>query len=409
MSRTRTTWAAGKTAMDAPANPGYGTEDQDHPAKPGPDPAADAHNKGDTVSWAEENDGQTGEDGPAPAMPTEDGEHPAKKAAERRRFAAAERRASHAIRLAEAILPSNSTVATIEDQATDLMAMSTEQILSSLDRLSDQNSPFAGGFLAEDDEEVAFDEDEAMLAEMLDDGPVAFNEEEAMLAQMLAEDDEPFDEDEAMLAEMLDDEPVAFNEEEAMLAQMLAEDDEPFDEDEAMLAEMLDDEPVAFNEEEAMLAQMLAEDAPDEDKTANGDRVAELEAEIAALRAQASPMGEALPDGPNSEEVQQVALMDDDMDPMAMMDLNAEDEDLSALYGGYTASKKDDDKEASEDDAEVAADDDDKEAKKAAQRPQARKASAGVKQLGSIPKQASDEINSLSALWASAPDVSDHF
>ena len=371
MSRTRTTWAAGKTAMDAPANPGYGTEDQDHPAKPGPDPAADAHNKGDTVSWAEENDGQTGEDGPAPAMPTEDGEHPAKKAAERRRFAAAERRASHAIRLAEAILPSNSTVATIEDQATDLMAMSTEQILSSLDRLSDQNSPFAGGFLAEDDEEVAFDEDEAMLAEMLDDEP--------------------------------------FNEEEAMLAQMLAEDDEPFDEDEAMLAEMLDDEPVAFNEEEAMLAQMLAEDAPDEDKTANGDRVAELEAEIAALRAQASPMGEALPDGPNSEEVQQVALMDDDMDPMAMMDLNAEDEDLSALYGGYTASKKDDDKEASEDDAEVAADDDDKEAKKAAQRPQARKASAGVKQLGSIPKQASDEINSLSALWASAPDVSDHF
>jgi len=43
--RKRTTWAADRNASAPPATPGYGTEDQDHPAHQ-PDPAQAAYAKG---------------------------------------------------------------------------------------------------------------------------------------------------------------------------------------------------------------------------------------------------------------------------------------------------------------------------------------------------------------------------
>ena len=43
------------------------------------------------------------------------------------------------------------------------------------------------------------------------------------------------------------------------------------------------------------------------------------------------------------------------------------------------------------------------------QRPQARKTSKGAKSLGAVTKAASSEVNDLSQLWESAPDVTDVF
>jgi hypothetical protein len=61
------------------------------------------------------------------------------------------------------------------------------------------------------------------------------------------------------------------------------------------------------------------------------------------------------------------------------------------------------------DEAEDAKDLKDEESKKAALRPQPKKASKGAKTLGGVSKAASSEVGDLSKLWESAPDVSRFF
>lgn len=396
MARVRKTWTD-KRAAEAPAMP---AEDGGHPAA---SPDKDPGPKGDTKSWAEEQTPQTGEDGPAPQLPTESANHPADKAAaDRRRFAAAERKASHAIRLAEAVLGKGASVPMIEDQATDFMNMETSQILSSLERLS-EHQPTAGGFFAEEpaDDEFALDD-----------------EEEAMLAEMLAVDSKEADEDEVLLAQMLAEEGMSD------------------------VGHLAGDDAEGANDEGKEAGAVEATD----EKSAADDRIAALEAQIAALteaiknptpapvaaEVEATETAEACgEEAPMGMEEPEPAS---DFDPMGMMDSEeAMDDDLASLYSGYRAAGKksdddesddddgdDDDKEEPKedegsDDGDDGDSDDDKEAKKKAseskQRPQPRKASTGVKSVGQVTKAASDsnEIAKLSSLWASAPDVSDHF
>ena len=80
---------------------------------------------------------------------------------------------------------------------------------------------------------------------------------------------------------------------------------------------------------------------------------------------------------------------------------NIDVDDLSVLYGMHTASEEEGEKAEEEEPA--------KEEKQAAVRPQARKASTGIKTLGTVAKVASSSVDDLSKLWASAPDVSDIF
>ena len=149
--RNRMTWAAGRSASAAPATPGYGTEDQEHPAHQA-DPAYEKYKKGDPDAWAETPKAPPYPQGNPPATPgydVEDQDHPAHKEQPRNpksaRFmrAAVERKAAKCLRIARHLLGKKATVSAVEDQALDLMDWSDSRIDSTLGRL-------AGGFMASD-------------------------------------------------------------------------------------------------------------------------------------------------------------------------------------------------------------------------------------------------------------------
>ena len=79
--RQRMTWAAlDREAAAPPATPGYGVEDQDHPAHTQDDPGPHDYENGDTSSWAEDVHPPPYGDSGAPATPgygVEDQDHPA--------------------------------------------------------------------------------------------------------------------------------------------------------------------------------------------------------------------------------------------------------------------------------------------------------------------------------------------
>ena len=103
-----------------------------------------------------------------------------------------------------------------------------------------------------------------------------------------------------------------------------------------------------------------------------------------------------------------MALMDVDLSAQA-----SDDDILAALFDDTrTAADKEKEEEAEEEvEEEEVEEEEEKEAtkKKASVRPQTRKKSAGIKQLGNIEKTASDEISQLSQIWPSDPDISEHF
>lgn len=234
---------------------------------------------------------------------------------------------------------------------------------------------------------------------------------EQMLAQMLAEEDNGGDAEEAMLAQMLAEEDNGGDAEEAMLAQMLAEEDNGGDAEEATLAQMLADaEKPAQEEEEAC------------DACGPDAQLENIEFE---------------------EEVEEAPLLAAEEDPMGLMEEIIEDDSvLAQLYGGRMAAKKgeddEDDKDKGDEDGGDEGDDngddeadetsdnddedgddkdkdkdkDEKEGKKkaAARKPRPRTASTNIKTVGAVHTASSpNEIDDLSRLWDSAPDVTDHF
>jgi len=129
------------------------------------------------------------------------------------------------------------------------------------------------------------------------------------------------------------------------------------------------------------------------------------------------------------KEASDLVMTADVHDPMGLAADVDEDAVLAELFGKSAKAGDDDDEdkeEKEEHDEDAAEDDEDhiedleedkadeekdlkKEEKKASLRPQAKKASSGVKSLGSVPKTASSDVNELSKLWQSAPDVSSVF
>ena len=192
--------------------------------------------------------------------------------------------------------------------------------------------------------------------------------------------------------------------------------------DELLLEEMVAEEGMGHDlgeegmghdlDEESMLDKMLAEEGMDQNDPAHFE----------SMRDEGS-------EDPGDEE--SMEYMDDMVDPMGLGDDIVEEDDMMILASlfGKDASEKDEDKAEKEDhDAGAVADDkdhieklekdeaedakdlkDEESKKKAALRPQPKRASKGAKTLGGVSKAASSEVGDLSKLWESAPDVSRFF
>lgn len=169
-SRTRTTWAAASRRASAPpADPGYGKEDQDHPAHK-PDPAQGQYAKGDPEAWAEGVHKPPYPQGNAPADPgygSEDQDHPAHKKMpavpkEANLKQLVSRKASKCLKVARAMLGPKAKQAAVEDQALDLMDMPEQHLNATYQRLS-------GGFLADQKSQTAcFDDMDPGVDPVLD-------------------------------------------------------------------------------------------------------------------------------------------------------------------------------------------------------------------------------------------------
>ena len=328
----------------------------------------------------------------------------------------------------------------------------------------DQNDPFTYDFtgemeiptppiMAEDDGIEAEDpEAEAMLASMLagdDDGIEAEDPEaEAMLASMLAGEDDGVEaedpEAEAMLAEMLAGKHAEEDHKGGKYAEMALK---ALDEVKALKAELealkaskhspkAEDDPMGLmsedgGDDDAELASLFGgklaskkggkkaeadEDGDDDEPKAGkkGGKKAEadddgdepkagkkaLKKKLAALRAEMAKLAAEVEDDDDGETAE-----DDDGDDEPKAGKKA----YQSLFADDDDGDDDGDGEQEEEEEEEVELEDDAETKKEARlRPQTRKASTGVKTLGSV-RLASSGKDDLSKLWKAAPDVSDHF
>ena len=185
------------------------------------------------------------------------------------------------------------------------------------------------------------------------------------------------------------------------------------------VAKKSEEEEAPKAEEEAPKAE---EEAPKAEKNAADRKAAirrlaglELSAEVrealSALLKAEEPMAEEQPVEAGEEPTAEDFMMDDMgvEDPMLMDDMGMDDmgvDELSSLYGSRVAKKSEEETAEEEHEAEEEAP---KAEKKAAVRPQPRKASNGVRSVGAVSKVASGDMNDLSRLWESAPDVSKIF
>lgn len=524
--------AADRKASAPPATPGYGTEDQDHPAHTQEDPGADDYKNGDTSSWAEDVHQPPYPDGNPPADPgydVEDQDHPAHKRQPRLPKSAKSlraqvvKKADKCIRLARHTLGKEASVEMIEDQALDYMDMPDEQLDKTLQRLG-------GGFLAQydlDDEVLVEDE---MVDELLaqdedeDEGEMAcgpkFSAEDVMTklealasdvaaikagnVEVKADQNDPngptlapkpqteeqeraegaatakdehtaspdnpiammfdqFDTDsdgfvsqdewrgnKAVFASLDTDNDGIIARDEVISAfyaqDMLVEDDLMTDlepDEAAMLAEMLDDGdegemacgPTSMEEEIEEGVEIMAskskgkkseddedegdEDEGDEDQDEEADEDSDKEASVEAdmFSMQGDPMGLATDDSIITED--DSLLMDifgGDIERVASKkksedeEKKKEDEEEAEEEAAETIQEEDEEKAKDEDEDEGDEKEGGKKNKKASPRPQPKKASKGVQKVGHVQATPQgNEVNELSQLWDSEPDVSSVF
>ena len=444
--RKRTTWAADRNASAPPATPGYGTEDQDHPAHQ-PDPAQAAYAKGDPDAWAETPKAPPYPQGNPPATPgydVEDKDHPAHEDPARNPKnarslkAAVMRKAAKAVAVARSMMGKTANEDQIEEQALDLMDMPDEALQATFDRLS-------GDFLAEEEvpSEVAADP----LDEVQSCGDMAIQGQDPLDA-LLAQGDVP---EEGKKSE-LDD---VMAQMETLLAKVkgMKSADQNDPKGPTLAPKPKSEEEAKKTASRKRIASMLRAADTDGDgfimkadwqgnprifmalDTDNDDILA-LDEALQACGEEPMAQDELL--SPEDEmllaEMEQKACKaakksedDEEVDDEADEPKEAkkgkkakksdeEDDEAEEPKEAKKAKKSDDDEDADDIEFEAADEDEEpKEAKKASktasQRPQPRKPSTGVKRLGAVAKTASgaSEIDNLSSLWASDPDVSEVF
>jgi len=482
MRRRRMTWAA-----EPPATPGYGQEDQGHPAHNQPDPNAEKYMNGDPDSWAETPNPSPYPEGNPPSIPgydTEDQDHPAHKRNPRVPKEATRRmlqvKADKCVKIASHMLGRHASEEAVENQALDLMDLPSSQVDATLRRLSsdflsyeeeEDGFEMMGGRYSEDEMEEDFEgEDyEGMLAQMEEEmeeeevvarrrwanqndpkgktlSPDGEDEEEAR--KTAAEDEEEDDEDD-------DDDVVGSKKKKAAKKKKKEDDDDDDDDDKENFFEKMqkakkkkkkaadeeeDDEEEDDEEEDddddedekegskkkaKLLSIFDKEDTHGdgfimkEDWTGSRKLFASLDTDDDGIIARADisaghyGCGRSAEEEILEEDIEEAMVeeMDDasmfsmDIDPM-MGDPDS-DEVLEEIFGGKRAAE---DAEEEEEEEEV----EEKEAKKkkasktASRKPQPRKKNPGLVKLGSL-GASNSELEELSKLWQSSPDVSDIF
>ena len=404
MKRERLT---NRAASAPPANPGYGTEDQDHPAHQA-DPAHGDYAKGDPDAWAETPNPPPYAEGNPPADPgydVEDQDHPAhtknpRVPKEARGLQAAilsmaEAKADKCLKVAKAMLRGRKgiTASMVEEQAFTMMDWSDAHLASTQERLG-------GGFLAEEFEDDLGPVDMDILGD--DDLPPPDETEyleDDELDALLADDDELDD-------DMGDPMAMLTAKVETLTSELTAM--------KAAAKKGEDDEEVVEGKKKAKKGE--DEDAPEEKDPKEVD---------ASMFASADEMGNPIQmtaedsilneifGSKKSEDEDEEADEDDDKEAKKKKAKKSEDEDDVEEDEDKEAKKKKAKKSEDEDDVEEdVEEDEDKEAKKkkaSKQRPQPRKPSKGVSRVGSVTRTSGGEINDLSKLWETSPDVSDVF
>jgi len=168
--------------------PGYGSEDQGHPAHQA-DPDYAKYKEGDPSAWAEDVHQPPYPQSNPPAIPgydVEDQDHPAHKEQPRNPKNASlkaqvEKKAAKCIRVARVMLGCDAAADAVEDQALDLMDVPDENLDSMYARMS-------GGFMGAEEEVPAEEEDEEIAALLAADEPV--EEEDGVMARIKAMEDE---------------------------------------------------------------------------------------------------------------------------------------------------------------------------------------------------------------------------
>lgn len=427
MSRQRLTWQDGgdkaasqqvlpvEQARAASAHPATPDEGAAHPAAQ-PDPGEHDYENGDTSSWAEDPTTGPYPNSAHPETPDEGSAHPAAKEAARDLRAAVERKAAKCIRIATAMLGAGATVAAIEDQALDLMDMPDTAINATLNRLAeDEDEDDAEEEGKEASDETRSAADEALLRKLLaeededeDEGKEA--SDEALLRRLLAEEDEDEDEgkeasvEKSALDQILEKLSGIDNRLSALETPKTAEDEDE-DDDEALLANLLAEEEVVEAPEddvESMLLSMLEEEIVIDEPEMIEEMIEDDD------------------DDMDDDMTLDMGLTEDSMGLGDEDIMDEGDDDLLAnlFADSRLAGDEDDDDEEEEEEVEeeeveeeeVEEEEVEKEAKKANLKPRPKKASAGASRLGGVTKSAdSSEIDELSKLWPSAPDVSKVF
>ena len=414
MSRQRLTWekkaenrvADSNVPSGEPASPAYRPEkgvdaygmDSDFGATPNPGPYPSSEH---------------------PAYPDEGPASPAYKAA------ALERRAAKCLRVASAMLGKDASTDDIENQALILMDLPDRAIHATLVRMGKESGKEeeekAAETLQEEAEDKAAEKSEKKASPL--DSRIA--RIERILVKLAGEDGKEEEEKAAeSIQEKAEEKAEAKDEDKAKKKANRRRRRAGMGE-EAMLEQMLMEEGMMdkFSEEEGMLEQMLVEEgmhhgeAMDHDDEAMDEEVeGEMLDEMLAEAASADPGDHDTDESAMGDEsaMEEVVMTD----PMGMLTGPMEEDEmmvLAKLFGGKTADDDDDDEEEEEEE-EVEeleaehAEEEGKSDKKAALRPQPKRASTGASRLGGVTKKASSgEINQLSALWESAPDVSKYF
>lgn len=458
MARQRLTW---KTASPPPQMPAVDrTEAPDHPAHY-EDPAANKYEKGDTSSWAEDPKNPMIPESAPPAMPgnltTQPLEHPAtsdfEKGAEKPEkppaakqaanlTAMIERKAHLCVRIAGAIMP-GAKVAEVEQRALQLMDMDDAQLQATAATLQiamDED----GDCKEEEKEEVEVAKEAAHdLTARLDRMEANFGRLVKAMGHFFSSSDpkragEEMDEDQLMAYLMGED-----------------RDGDGIDQSKNSFPQGYDvDKMSGEDPDEAMLKAMIEEmddDTKVEVTASHAEDVVEPLAKGKGI--QSGEGGNVNPDaapktpqveGPmkaaGEEEVEEKTEVEEEdkkpwetdkeaaendiditagLDPMGLLDATHEAsgsaDELNQLYNEYFGGKKAGEEESEEIIMEEEpAEQTDKTARgKAAsgRQPQGKTTPKGAapKTVGSLTREAADDLAQLSDLWDSAPDVSQYF
>jgi hypothetical protein len=399
--RRRMTWndrgaRQNRRASEHPAYPDEG------PASPAyqPDKGADAYDIGGPSEFAEDPHPGPYSNSSHPAYPDEGPASPAYKAA------ALERKAAKCIRIATSMLGKHASVDSIEDQALALMDLTDRQIRASLARIAEEE--------ASEDEE---------MEEMEESKKKASRRRASSRRRAPARRRAPSRRNRRAGYHM---------DEESMLDQM-------------MMEEMLEEEGMmGKHSEESMLDAMLVEEGMmDKDSRAGwgslgvsptsdrdfGDRDSQTKAyrdlyneeyyQKVTKKAEDEMLAEMLEEegmshDPMGGEMMDEAMADSEMmaDPMGMDEMIVEGDEMVMLAKLFNAADEKEEKAAEtiQEEVEHKAEEKEESKKKASLRPQPKRAATGATRLGGgVSKTASSEINELSNLWESAPDVSKFF